>query len=215
MPLSRRNVLFWFQLLFLSVLPTFVDFFYAFLTQMIWASFSFLGSVTWPVHIQQRALFTVIKSTLIGCGLVTCQRMCGTNSYKYSFVLLIISISQSVGSNFFFTGTTNWILDVTDSVPSIKTLIWKRKQCFFQIGYMELSLLYETEGTFYTQVNSDWLVTNSHQIMHVHLWFACVQNICTCKKMTDEGIALKFITTRIIKAHSNQLTSPQCGDEGI
>ena len=211
MPLSRRNVLLGFQLLFLSVLPGFVDFFCAFK----WFEQAFLFfDLSCDQHIQ-RALFTVIKSTLIGCGLVTCQRMCGTNSYKYSFVLLIISISQSVGSNFFFTGTTNWILDVTDSVPSIKTLIWKRKQCFFQIGYMELSLLYETEGTFYTQVNSDWLVTNSHQIMHVHLWFACVQNICTCKKMTDEGIALKFITTRIIKAHSNQLTSPQCGDEGI
>ena len=34
-PLSRKNVLFWFQLLFLSVLPAFVDFVCEFVTQMI------------------------------------------------------------------------------------------------------------------------------------------------------------------------------------
>ena len=103
MPLSRRNVLCWFQLLFLSVLSIFVDFLYAFETQMIWASFSLCyhsnlvcthSCCCHPDHmdlssdqsIWNRGLFyTVIKSILIGCGLVMCQHICSTNSYKYSF----------------------------------------------------------------------------------------------------------------------------------
>ena len=45
MQLSRRNVLGGFQLFFLSLLHMFVDFFCAFLTKMIRASFSGLGPV--------------------------------------------------------------------------------------------------------------------------------------------------------------------------
>ena len=63
--LSRRNVLFWFQIFFSSLLPIFVDFFCAFLKKMIRASFSGLGPVTWPWTLLGGAFCSQVNSDWI------------------------------------------------------------------------------------------------------------------------------------------------------
>ena len=149
---------------------------------------------------------------------------------------LIISILQSVGFKFNFSGKTNRILDVTDSILSIKMFIWRRTPCFFKFNIGTLPFLYE--GHFlqlsqlwlvrynwnssffkyewcFLQSSQLWSVSYKFLLKNVHLWFACVQNICTQKTMAHKRITLRFITTHIIKAHSNQLTSPGVGGKGI
>ena len=81
----------------------------------------------------------------------------------------------------------------SDSILELSLFVYE--QHFLQsspllIGLLQLELtLFYVKGAFYSQVNSDWLVTNFRQRIcwYVHLWFACVSNICTHKKLRTRG----------------------------